>query len=75
MIDVFQGAWVLHHINKDEGNESLPLLAFRRHVINEIFLKYSKKGGLLSHKMFVMITQNNTTYNLNTGVLRTPSII
>ena len=52
MIDaVIQGAWVLHRIDKDkEGDEPLPPLAFRRHVVNVIFLKYSKKGRLsLSH--------------------------
>ena len=28
MVDVvFQNAWVLHHINEDKGDESLPLLA------------------------------------------------
>ena len=37
-------------MNKDEGNESLPLLAFRRDVVNAIFLKYSKEARLsLSH--------------------------
>ena len=47
MVDVaIQGAWVLYRINKDKGDESLPLLAFRRHVINVIFLKYSKKLGI-----------------------------
>ena len=30
----------LTNINKDEGDESLPLLTFRRHVANAIFLKY-----------------------------------
>ena len=35
-----QGVWVLHRINRDEGDESLPVLAFRRHVVNAIFLKY-----------------------------------
>ena len=38
---VFQGAWVLYRINKDEDDESLPLLAFQKHVVNTIFLKYS----------------------------------
>ena len=41
-----QGACVLYRINKDEGDESLPLLAFRRHIVNVIFLKYSKEGRL-----------------------------
>ena len=52
IIDVaIQGTWVLHRINKDEkGDESLPPLTFRRHVVNVIFLKYSKEGRLsLSH--------------------------
>ena len=35
---------VLYRINKDESNESLPLLAFRRDVINAIFLKSSEEG-------------------------------
>ena len=49
MVDVvLQGAWVLYPINKDEGNESLPLLGFPRHVVNAIFLKYSKEGRLSS---------------------------
>ena len=38
MVDAFlQGEWVLHHINKDEGDESLPLLVFQRHVVNANF--------------------------------------
>ena len=47
MVDVVpQSEWVLYRINKDEGNESLPLLAFRRDTVNAIFSKYSKKGRL-----------------------------
>ena len=49
LIDVvLQGAWILYRINKDEGDETLPLLAFQGHVVNAIFLKYSKKGRLSS---------------------------
>ena len=49
MVDVvIQGAWVLYRINKDKGNEYLPLLAFRRHVVNVIFLKYPKENKLSS---------------------------
>ena len=49
MVDVvFQGAWVLHRIKKAKGDESLPLLAFRRHVVNAIFVKYSKECRLSS---------------------------
>ena len=33
-------AWVFYRINKDKGDESLFLLAFRRHVVNVIFLTY-----------------------------------
>ena len=43
---VLHGAWVLYRSNKDEGNESLPLLAFQRHVVNANFLEYSKEGRL-----------------------------
>ena len=35
-------------INKDEGDESLPFLVFRRHIVNAFFLKYSKEGRLSS---------------------------
>ena len=54
MVDVvLQGVLVLYCINKDEGDESLPLLGFRRNVVNVIllnnavgviFLIYSKEG-------------------------------
>ena len=37
----------MYRINK-EGNESLPLLAFRRDVVNAVFLKYSEEGRLSS---------------------------
>ena len=49
MVDVvLQGAWILYCVNKDEGDESLPFLVFRRHIVNAIFLKYSKEGILSS---------------------------
>ena len=41
------GVCALYRINKDEGDESLPLLAFRRDVVNAIFLKYSKEDIIL----------------------------
>ena len=44
---VIQSVWVLH-ICKGKGDESLPLLAFRRHVVNVIVLKYLKEGRLSS---------------------------
>ena len=41
MVDVvLKGMRVLYRINKDEGNESMPLLPFRKDVVNSIFLKY-----------------------------------
>ena len=40
MVDVvLKGVRVLYRINKDEG-ESMPLLPFRKDVVNAIFLKY-----------------------------------
>ena len=46
MVDVvLQGAWILYRINRDEGDDFLPLLGFRRLAT---FLKYSKKGRLSS---------------------------
>ena len=44
MVDVVPTVRVLYPINKDEGDEFLPLLAFQRDNANEIFLKYLKKG-------------------------------
>ena len=84
MVDVvFQGAWVLYRFKKDEGDESLSFLVFRRHIVNAVFLKYSKEGRLSSShvgtrnilQIFVMMTQNITRCNMNTSVLRTPSSI
>ena len=45
---VLQGACELYHNKKDEGNESLPLLAFQKHVVNAAFLKSSKESRLSS---------------------------
>ena len=45
---VLEGVWVLSRINKDEGDESFPFLAFRRDVVNAILRKYSKEGTLSS---------------------------
>ena len=45
MIDiVILGVRVFYRINKDEGDESLLLLAFRRDVVSAVFLKHSKEG-------------------------------
>ena len=49
MVDVvIQGTRVLYRINKDEDDESLHFLGFWRHIVNAIFLKYSKEGRLSS---------------------------
>ena len=64
MVDVVvQGVWLLHHINKDEGDEYLPLLAFRRHVVNVIFLKYSKEGRLSSIHLRIRNIQPAVCYD------------
>ena len=47
----FQGVRVLHRINRDEGDESLPFLVFWRHIANAMFLKYSKEGRLSSSQV------------------------
>ena len=52
MIDVaLQNAWVLHRINKDQEDVSLSLLAFRRDVVNSIFLKYSNEKRASSSRV------------------------
>ena len=84
MIDaVIQCAWVLYRINKDKGDESLPLLAFRRHVVNIIFLKYSKEGRLSSSNLGIrnipadVCYDNTKHYHVQSehSVLKTPSNI
>ena len=45
---VLQGVWILYRIKIDESDQSLPLLAFRREVVNVIFLKYSEESRLSS---------------------------
>ena len=59
---VLQGAWVLHGINKDEGDESLSLAAFRRKVVNPIFLKYSKKDILSLNHVAIRNTPSHACY-------------
>ena len=64
MVDVaLQGAWGLYRINKDEGDESLPLLAFRRHVASVIFLKYSKEGRLCSSHLGIRNMPSDVCYD------------
>ena len=60
MVDVvIQGMWVLNRFDKDEDNESLPLLTFQRDVVDAIFLKYSKEGRLSSNHVGI---RNITSY-------------
>ena len=64
MVDVvIQGAWVLYRINRDKGDESLPLLAFRRHVVNVIFLKYSKEDRLFSSHVGIRNISSDDCYD------------
>ena len=73
---VIQGAWVLYRIYKIKGDKSLPLLAFRRHVVNVIFLIYSKEGRLSSSHLGIRNIPSDVCYDDTkhyTGVFRTPS--
>ena len=49
IVDVaLQGTWVLYRVNEEEGDEPLRFLVFRRHIVNAIFLSYSKEARLSS---------------------------
>ena len=64
MIDVvLQGVWVLYRIKKDGGDESLPLLAFRRNDVNAIFLKYSNEGRLSSSHVGIRNIPSDVCYD------------
>ena len=64
MVDVvLNGAWVLYRVNKDEGDESLPFLVFRRHIVHVIFLKYSKEGRLTSSHVGIRNMSLDVCYN------------
>ena len=77
---VLQDVWVLYHIIKEKGDESLPTLAFYRDVVYAIFLKYSKKGRLSSSHAGIQNIPSDVCYDntkhyrciLNTDVFRTP---
>ena len=75
MVDVvLQCVWVLYHINKVEGDESLLLLAFQRDVANvrDVSGMADDPRAMLefeiSHHMFVMMAQNISRYNLKNKV-------
>ena len=64
MVDVaLEGVWVLHCINKDESDESLPLLAFQRNVANAISLKYSKEDRLSSSHVGIQNIPSDVCYD------------
>ena len=64
MVDVVpQNVWVLYRIKKDESDESLPLLAFRRDVVNETFLKYSKEDRASSNNLEIRNVSSAVCYN------------
>ena len=50
-------------ISKDEGDVSLPLLAFRRDVVNAIFLKYSKEGRLSTSQVGIQNIPSDVFYD------------
>ena len=65
MVDVaLQGARVLYRINKDEGDKSLPFLVFSRHIVNAIFLKYSKEGRLSSSHVGIRNIPSDVCYDV-----------
>ena len=54
---------MLHRFNKDEGDESVTLPAFQRHVVNAIFLKYSKEGRLSSSHVGIRNIPSDVCYD------------
>ena len=64
MVDgAIQGAWVLFRIKKDKADESLPLLAFRTHVVNVIFLKYWKEDRFSSSHLGIRNISSDICYD------------
>ena len=64
MVDVVtQGVWVLYRINKDEGDQSLFFLAFRRDIVNAFFLKYSKEDRLSSSNVGIRNISSDVCYD------------
>ena len=65
MVDVaLQGARILYRINKNEGDESLSFLVFLRHIVNAIFLKYSKEGRLSSSHVEIRNILSDVCYDV-----------
>ena len=53
---------MLYHVKKDAGDESLSLLAFRRNVVNAIFLKYSKEGKSFLSNVGIQVVQSDVSH-------------
>ena len=79
MVDVvLQGAWVLHRINKDEGDKSLPLLAFRRNAVKVIFaIKYNYNSQRSFQEILKIVTWQDIihTYDFIEIYLNTTCLI
>ena len=60
---VLRDVWVLYRFRKDEDDEFLPVLAFRRDVVNAIFLKYSKEGRLSSTHVGIRNISSDVCYD------------
>ena len=84
MVDVvLQGVQVLYRFNKNECDDSLPLLAFRKDVVCAIFQKYLKEGRLSSSHLGIRNIPSVVCYDdakhyqvlSEPGVLRNPSSI
>ena len=54
----------IDRIKKDEGDESLPFLVFWRHIVNAIFLIYSKEGRLSSTHVGIRNIPSDVCYNV-----------
>ena len=64
MVDiVLQGARLLYCINRDKGDESLPVLVFRRDVVYAIFLEYSKESKLSTSLIGIRNTPSDVCYD------------
>ena len=63
MVVVLQNTWVLYRINKDEGDESLHRLAFRRNEWNADHSRVMQELRV-SHQMSVM-SLHITRYHVN----------
>ena len=53
----------MNRINRDDGNESLPLLAFWIYFVYAIFLKYSKKAWLSLNQAGIRNISSDVCYN------------